>query len=233
MFKVRLFTDSSSLEPRLCDYDGCIYCQNCHWGDSSIIPARIIHNWDFRTYKVSRSSLQQINLLVDKPNINLEEANPKLFVFLSKLATVKKVREDLVIMKRYLVECREAKRHKLIERYVKNRRHLIQSTDFFSINDLIEVESEILNEFLFTIFKEFDNHIRSCSVCCGKGYICEICSNNEVLYPYEDGAVPCEKCNSIYHRVCWTRKTGNCPKCKRIEERLVKEKVEVAEEIVF
>lgn len=133
-------------------------------------------------------------------------------------------------MKRYLVECREAIRTKLIDRNVNDRRHLIQSTELYSMNDLVQVENDILNEFLFKIFKEFDNHIRSCNVCCGKGYICEICGNNEVLYPYEDGAVPCGKCNSIHHRVCWTRKNGNCPKCKRIEERIVKDDVQESSE---
>lgn len=217
------FTEPTASEPRLCDYDGCFYCQNCHWGDTSLIPARVIHNWDFKPYKVSRPSLQQINLLLEKPNINLEEVNPKLFVFLSKLTTVKKIREDLVIMKRYLIECRDAIKSKLIDQSLKERRHLIQSTDFYSINDLLQVESEMLHDFLYKVFNEFDNHIRGCGICCGKGYICEVCDNNEILYPYEDGAVPCDSCNSIYHRVCWTRKNGNCPKCKRIEERLAKE----------
>lgn len=228
MLKVRFFSaESSSSEPRLCDYDGCFYCQNCHWGDSSIIPARIIHNWDFKPYKVCRPSLQQINLLLDKPNIHLEEANPKLFVFLAKLTSVKKIREDLVIMKRYLVECRDALKDKLIDHSIKDRRHLVQSTEFYSINDLLQVESEVLNQFLFKVFNDFDNHIRNCKICCGKGYICEICDNNEIIYPYEDGAVPCDKCNSIYHRACWTRKNGHCPKCKRIEDRLAKDDADV------
>lgn len=217
----------ASEQARLCDYDGCFYCQNCHWGDTSVIPARVVHNWDFTPQKVSRPSLQQINLFLDKPNINLEEANPKLFVFLAKLTAVRKLREDLVIMKRYLIECREAIKTKLIDQSLKDRRHLIQSPDIYSVTDLIQVENESLSEFLFKAFNEFDNHIRNCNICSGKGYICEICGNNEVLYPYEDGAVPCDKCNSIYHRACWTRKTGNCPKCKRIEERYAKEEQEI------
>ena len=40
-------------EARLCDYNGSLYCDNCHWNDTSIIPARVVHNWDFTPYKVS------------------------------------------------------------------------------------------------------------------------------------------------------------------------------------
>lgn len=40
-------------EPRLCDYNGHYYCPRCHWNDEWIIPARVIHNWDFGKYKVT------------------------------------------------------------------------------------------------------------------------------------------------------------------------------------
>ena len=39
-------------EPRLCDYSGQYYCELCHWNDTLKIPARILHNWDFTSYKV-------------------------------------------------------------------------------------------------------------------------------------------------------------------------------------
>lgn len=54
------------------------------------------------------------------------------------------------------------------------------------------------------------------------GYLCEICSNNEVIFPYDDAAVRCTKCSAIFHRACWIRKSNKCPKCIRIEERKLK-----------
>jgi hypothetical protein len=56
-------------------------------------------------------------------------------------------------------------------------------------------------------------------VCKGRGYLCELCGNNEVIYPFDSSAVGCIKCNSYFHRVCWTRKLQVCPKCIRIERR--------------
>ncbi|XP_037879879.1 differentially expressed in FDCP 8 homolog isoform X1 [Glossina fuscipes] len=206
-------------EPRLCDYSGLYYCPSCHWNDQSVIPARVVHNWDFSMRRVSRASLQEINLFLNKPLIKLEEANPKLFVFLEKLVTLKKLRQNLVFMRKYLCECRQALADKLLEMEIGTRRYLIQANEFYSINDLQQTESGALTEFLYKVFNTFDNHIRNCPMCKAKAYICEICSNDEVIFPYDDGCIICDKCNSICHRVCMTRKNMICPKCVRLEER--------------
>lgn len=31
---------------RLCEFSGQYYCDSCHHGDTTIIPARMVHNWD-------------------------------------------------------------------------------------------------------------------------------------------------------------------------------------------
>ncbi|XP_067648281.1 differentially expressed in FDCP 8 homolog isoform X2 [Eurosta solidaginis] len=222
---------NSWIEPRLCDYSGLYFCPNCHWNDSSIIPARVVHNWDFTLYRVSRASLQEITLFYDKPLIKLEEANPKLFIFLEKLGSVKKLRQNLFHMRKYFLKCRTASEEKLLDKQLSAlfmqdnlgsndlRHHLIQSTEFYSINDLELIEKGILFDYMQKLFNAFDLHIRHCELCRAKAYICEICSNNEVIFPFDDGCIMCDKCNSIYHRVCMTRKNMICPKCVRIQER--------------
>ncbi|XP_075161234.1 differentially expressed in FDCP 8 homolog isoform X2 [Haematobia irritans] len=210
---------NSWIEPRLCDYTGLYFCPSCHWNDQSIIPGRVVHNWDFAPRKVSRSALQEIQLFLDKPLIRLEETNPKLFVFLEKLASLKKLRQNLVYMRKYLSECRQAVEEKILETQIGTRRYLVQSNELYSINDLEQTENGSLAEYLHKVFNCFDKHIRSCSLCMAKAYICEICSNDGVIFPFDDGCIICDNCNSIYHRVCMTRKNMICPKCVRIEER--------------
>ncbi|XP_034658154.1 differentially expressed in FDCP 8 homolog [Drosophila subobscura] len=210
---------SSWIEPRLCDYSGLYYCPSCNWNDNCFVPARIIHNWDFSPRRVSRAAQQEIRLFLDRALIRLEEDNPKLFVFVEKLCAVKKLRQNLVHMRHYLAACKLAMEHKLVEQQMAGRRHLAQSNEFYSLSDLTQVESGVLTEFLQGVFKAFGDHIRSCDMCLAKAYICEICSNNEVIFPFDDGCIKCEQCNSIYHRVCLTRKNMICPKCVRIQER--------------
>lgn len=156
---------------------------------------------------------------MDKPLVRLEEDNPKLFVFIERLCSIKKLRQNLVYMRQYLAACKLAVEQKLVDQQLGRRRHLAQSNEFYSLRDLVQVESGSLADFLQGVFKAFGAHIRACDMCLAKAYICEICSNNEVIFPFDDGCIKCDQCNSIYHRVCLTRKNMICPKCVRIQER--------------
>lgn len=50
------FSGGERSEGRLCDYTGQYFCEECHWNDHVVIPARVVHNWDFTTYKVFTSN---------------------------------------------------------------------------------------------------------------------------------------------------------------------------------
>ena len=45
-------SEGDESEARLCDNTGQYFCVDCHWNDTLIIPARVIHNWDFTPRKV-------------------------------------------------------------------------------------------------------------------------------------------------------------------------------------
>lgn len=160
-----------------------------------------------------------MTLTLDRPVIDLEQKNPKLFIYVQNLSLVKKLRTNLNDMRRYLTECRIATTAKMLENAIGARRHLVQSINMYSIADLIGVENGTIIEFLNRLFSTFEQHIRKCELCSGKGYVCEICSNIEVLFPFDDGAIHCKKCKTVFHRACWLRKNQKCPKCTRMEYR--------------
>lgn len=162
--KIQLMNKLCYLEPRKCHYSGLFYCKTCHWNNYSIIPGNIIHNWDFEQRPVSRHSLQEINLFYERPVIKLEEINPKLFIFVQKLANIKQKRTNLIEMKRYLDVCKFALSSKLIDNVVGSRRYLVQSTEFFSIYDLVCVENSSMSDYINDIFMTFRSHIMSCEV---------------------------------------------------------------------
>lgn len=161
---IQLMNKNCFLEPRKCHYSGLFYCKNCHWNNYSIIPGHIVHNWDFEQRQVSRQSLQEINLFYERPVIKLEDINPKLFVFVQKLGSIRHKRSNLVEMKRYLDVCKFAISIKLIDNAVGARRYLVQNTDFYSIYDLVCAENSSLAEYLNSIFRIFKTHIMSCEV---------------------------------------------------------------------
>lgn len=150
--------------------------------------------------------------------IDIEQRNPKLFIYVQNLSLVKKLRTNLNDMRRYLCECRIANASKILDA-IGGRRHLIQNINMYSIFDLIEVDNGAIVEFLNRIFSTYEQHIRNCMLCTGKGYVCEICRNVEVIFPFDDGAINCKTCGTVYHRACWLRKNQKCPKCSRMELR--------------
>lgn len=53
-----------------------------------------------------------------------------------------------------------------------------------------------------------------------RGHLCEICGNDEVIFPWDASAISCPRCNTVHHRVCWSKRNHCCPKCTRIKKRL-------------
>lgn len=60
-----LVSETQSMEPRMCDYNGLYYCPNCHWNSLMVIPARVLHNWDFESRKVIIFSFIHIRSTID------------------------------------------------------------------------------------------------------------------------------------------------------------------------
>lgn len=206
-------------EPRKCHYSGLYYCKSCHWNNYSIIPANIVHNWDFEQRPVARSSLQEINLFYERPVIKLEEINPKLFVFNHKLGASKARRMQLMEMKRYLDVCKYAVDKKLINTVMGGRRYMIEGTETYSIYDLVCVENSSLEEYLKSVIMNLRNHVMKCEICKGHGFICELCGIDEPIYPFNDGVYKCEFCRTCFHRACISGLRKGCPKCARINEK--------------
>lgn len=201
-------------EPRLCDYTGQYFCATCHWNDTMAIPARVVHNWDWEQRYVSRIAHQMLTLAWNRPYIDLESINPKLFNFIAELEWVHKMRKDLEWMRRYLCACSEGST--LLSPLFMQ---LGDVNKKYSMSHLEAINDGSLESQLTELTENCRSHITNCKLCSGKGYLCEICGNNEILYPFDSGALLCDKCNSMYHRSCWLRKSQICLKCKRLDER--------------
>lgn len=56
----------------MCGFTGSYYCDNCMSVELVAIPARIIHNWDFKRYPVSQRAYNYIEEVKDHPTIDLK-----------------------------------------------------------------------------------------------------------------------------------------------------------------
>nr|XP_055088896.1 differentially expressed in FDCP 8 homolog isoform X4 [Symphalangus syndactylus] len=264
-------------EARQCDYTGQYYCSHCHWNDLAVIPARVVHNWDFEPRKVSRCSMRYLALMVSRPVLRLREINPLLFNYVEELVEIRKLRQDILLMKPYFITCREAMEARLllqvrlpaglapngkrsqggeapqaqvfsrqlvhgvplaegllttVPRNKANRcythKRVLQLVPFgkpcsLYVNlheDLLDVHAGRLGCSLTEIHTLFAKHIKlDCERCQAKGFVCELCREGDVLFPFDSHTSVCADCSAVFHRDCYYDNSTTCPKCARLSLR--------------
>eukprot|EP01137_Pigoraptor_chileana_P024404 Opistho-2@92307 len=204
-------------EARLCDYSGEYLCTDCHWNDRQIIPARALHNWDFKPRKVSRASKAMLALMFTRPVLDLEHLNPQLFRYLEELAEVKSIRSHLVAMRGYIMTCRIAKQASWFPEF-NGRPHLVSTTQLYSLQDLADVNAGTFLSFLSQMRASCASHIRGCELCTAKGFVCELCQDEGIIFPFDPMTTACAACTSLYHTKCFAA-PASCPKCERLSKR--------------
>ncbi|XP_004405453.1 PREDICTED: pleckstrin homology domain-containing family M member 3 [Odobenus rosmarus divergens] len=206
----------SSGKAKVCNYSGWYYCSSCHVDDSFLIPARVVHNWDTSKYKVSKQAKEFLEYVYEEPLIDIQQENPMLYRHAEPLATVVRLRQRLKSLRAYLFSCRAAVAEDL-RRRIFPREYLLQQIHLYSLADLQQVIEGKLAPFLGKVIKFATSHVYSCSLCSQKGFICEICNNGEILYPFEDMSTSrCESCGAVFHSEC-KEKSVPCPRCVRRE----------------
>lgn len=207
------------LEARLCDISGFYFCPDCHQNDLSVSPARIVNNWDFQPVKVSKKLFHHVDESKGLPYIDLEKRNPVIFNFVTELQKVKSLREELFITKEFIMTCKMETKHSLLK-MIWPREHLVNCTDLYSLEDLLEVQQETLSKLLHNISIAYKRHILTqCELCVLKGSYCEFCKSDEIIYPFDfSKTIRCMQCNSLSHRRCY-KGPSSCPKCMRMRTR--------------
>ncbi|KAI6077718.1 Differentially expressed in FDCP 8-like protein isoform X1 [Aix galericulata] len=192
-------------EARQCDYTGLYYCSSCHWNDLAVVPARAIHNWDFEPRKVSRCSMRYLALMVSRPVLKLREINPLLFNYVEELVEIRKLRQDILLMKPYFITCKEAMEARLLLQ-LQDRQHFVENDEMYSLQDLIDIEAGRLSCSLTEIHTLFAKHIKlDCERCQAKGFVCELCKEGDVLFPFDSHTSVCTDCSAVFHRYAGCR----------------------------
>ncbi|KAG0729544.1 Pleckstrin y domain-containing family M member 3 [Chionoecetes opilio] len=201
-------------KPRVCCYDSKYYCYECHENESALIPARLVHNWDFTLYPVCSANFQWLSSVNHQPLIDLRTVNPKLYCHIEDLAELQMMRTQLLYVRAYLFTCRSDAGQKL-RRLVWPREHLYEHVHLYSVFDLQLVASGQLVTKVRQAVTFGRDHVAQCEVCSARGFHCELCSDNEVLFPFQLGnTYTCGACHGVYHSVC-ARGWKECPRCLR------------------
>jgi len=199
---------------RVCSYNGCYYCAECHDNEEHVIPARVIHNWDFKKYKVSKQTKHFLEQIEEEPLIDLRACNPSLYSAIEEMNEILTLRTQLSYLRSYLFSCRESVVEDLRKR-VWPKEYLYEHIHLYALADLQQIPGGQFSQMLSKVIAFASKHVAGCRLCSQKGFICEICNNPKVIYPFQiELTYRCETCLAVYHNTCMS-KNKPCPKCAR------------------
>lgn len=204
---------------RLCEFSGQYYCDSCHHGDTTIIPSRMVHNWDLTRREVSKRALRLLTQVEQEPLLNLEQLNPELVKHADSMAQAHSLRQKLRLMGDYLLICRSGAWKKL-QAVMGQRSYLLESSHLYSVMDLRQIAEGQYATFLITMAQYASNHVFQCDLCTQRGFICQTCHSNEIIFPFQfESTTRCKDCKAVFHLAC--KAPGqSCPRCLRMKKYL-------------
>ncbi|XP_040567065.1 uncharacterized protein Rubicon isoform X2 [Lepeophtheirus salmonis] len=196
---------------RYCHYFGRLFCTGCHSNATHVIPANVIKKWDFKTYFVSDFASTVLHSMYSDPLFNIQDLNPELLGKISKLRKAIEVRSLSTKIYHFVINCRletqymsEISNYPVIDPYT------------FSLEDLCRIKSKNYSSVLSNLLENLMQHIVQCSLCKARGFLCEGCRSQDVLFPFETDVHQCPRCYACYHKPCYFE---DCSKCQRIDQR--------------
>lgn len=201
----------------VCSFSGNYYCSKCMAEGQYLIPSRMIHNWDLKQYPISRKAAAY---LTENPALlDLKILNPKIYMAVDTMAQLQSLRIQLNLLRAYLFTCREPIIESL-QKKVAPRDYLYEHVHQYSVLDLHDIPNGILAQQLQKVVEFARNHVINCWLCSQKGFICEVCNNTKVIYPFDmESTFRCGACNAVFHTDCLNA-SKPCPKCERRRKRM-------------
>ncbi|KAJ7313463.1 hypothetical protein JRQ81_004857 [Phrynocephalus forsythii] len=201
-------------KPKLCSFTGLYYCDTCHQDDESVIPSRLIHNWDLARRPVCCQALKFLNQICHHPLIDLKLVNETLYDHVDHMKRIYQIREQLKLLGDYLVLCRSGAL-KEITKQLDHRHYLLECPHKYSVADLRQIADGVFETFLQSLIQFASHHVYSCDLCTQRGFICQICNSDDIIFPFEfDTTSRCNECRTVFHSVCHASATF-CPRCVR------------------
>ena len=166
----------------VCSFFGDYYCSNCMSDEEFLIPSRIIHNWDLKPYPVCQRAATYLTNCSEL--LDLKTLNPKIYSAVESMAQLQSLRIQLNLLRAYLFTCKEPVIESL-QKKVFPRDYLYEHVHQYSVSDLLDVPNGVLAQQLKKIIDFAKDHVMNCWLCSQKGFICEVCKDPKVIYPFD------------------------------------------------
>jgi hypothetical protein len=187
---------------------------------TAIIPPKVLLNWDFHAYKVCEKSREFLERMENIPCYRLNHQDVTLPRISRALLQARVIRTQLGFLRDYFQSCRFSD-NTWGNTLLGGRTHLASTLDTFSVRDMRDLENNTLIPQLRLATQKLISHVLQCPICRMKGFICEICNDPRVIFPFQLRIVAaCPDCRTFYHRACFKDVVTPCPKCLRQRKRL-------------
>lgn len=93
---------------RYCEYLGRYHCTNCHRNQIAVIPARVLHGWDFGSRPVSVFAYRLLEQIGSVPVFRVAQLNDALYGRVRLLQVARQKRAQLRFVRDFVVACRFA-----------------------------------------------------------------------------------------------------------------------------
>ncbi|KFO80903.1 Pleckstrin homology domain-containing family M member 1, partial [Cuculus canorus] len=174
----------SFTKPKLCAFSGLYYCDSCHQDEETVIPSRLIHNWDLTKRGVCRQALKFLTQIRNQPLINLKLVNESLYDHVERMGRIRQSREQLKLLGDYLIMCRSGALKELSKR-LDHRHYLLECPHKYSVTDLRQIADGVFETFLQSLLQFASHHVYNCDLCTQRGFICQICNSSDIIFPFE------------------------------------------------
>ncbi|KAM7348243.1 run domain Beclin-1-interacting and cysteine-rich domain-containing protein rubicon [Cochliomyia hominivorax] len=202
---------------RYCTYLGKYHCTGCHRNQISATPAKILQNWDFKCYPVSVFAYRLLEQMYAYPLFYVPDLNPALYIRSKSLLSARNKRLQLKFVKDFIRMCRFALREQSYFESVPD--YITADIDNWSMSDFIDARTKSLHRSIDEIINKCETHIFNCVLCTARGFLCEYCHNDVVIYPWDSRVERCDRCGTCFHRNCWKSMSEKCCRCQRIHKR--------------
>lgn len=202
----------SHARSRFCHYTGRMNCLNCHRNESKIIPSRFLQYGDTHDYTVCRQAYTFLDTLEHLPIIELSWVSPRI---VSNFQALIMLRRELVKARDYVYSCPSCNE---ILQAMGWRNYLLHDNELFAFRDMICTFQDKFLPLILLRDSLIEHITESCTVCKAKGFICEYCSHDVPIFPFNlDMTIQCPGCKSYFHKLCYS--PSSCPRCKRLRKR--------------
>ncbi|KAJ8920839.1 hypothetical protein NQ315_015631 [Exocentrus adspersus] len=203
---------------RYCEYLGRYFCTGCHTNQLALIPGRVLQKWDFTRYPVSTFSYRLLEQMYTDPLFRVFELNKNIGKLSKNLVFCRRYRLGLRYLRDFIFTCKYAET--IQERLEQDSPYPTMDPEVYSLEDLVNIRTGDMKSRLKILVEICCRHTTECKLCLARGFICEICNADDVIFPWQMRRVTrCEKCGSCYHSACWKPAEGTCKKCLRIKKR--------------